>query len=87
MRQMLSGLLILHRNVFRKTWLLLTVRYLTCSAARNNDARYNARDYGIRAGRLIAAGEKRQREAIIFDVGMSALYKMFPSARREHEGA
>lgn len=27
------------------------------------------------AGRLIAAGEKRQRVAIIFDVGMSTLYK------------
>lgn len=39
------------------------------------------------AGRLIAAGEKRQRVAIIFDVGMSTLYKKFPSARREHEGA
>lgn len=39
------------------------------------------------AGRLIDAGEKRQRVAIIFDVGMSTLYKKFPSARREHEGA
>ncbi|MBA7913184.1 recombinase family protein [Enterobacter roggenkampii] len=38
-------------------------------------------------GRLIAAGEKRQRVAIIFDVGMSTLYKKFPSTRREHEGA
>lgn len=39
------------------------------------------------AGRLIAAGEKRQRVAIIFDVGISTLYKKFPSTRREHEGA
>jgi DNA invertase Pin-like site-specific DNA recombinase len=38
------------------------------------------------AGRLVAAGEKRQRVAIILDVGMSTLYKKFPSARREHEG-
>ncbi len=38
------------------------------------------------AGRLIAAGEKRQQVAIIFDVGISTLYKKFPSRRREHEG-
>lgn len=30
------------------------------------------------AGRLIAAGETRQRVAIIFDVGVSTLYRMFP---------
>lgn len=30
------------------------------------------------AGRLIAAGESRQRVAIIFDVGISTLYKKFP---------
>ncbi|MBJ3797025.1 helix-turn-helix domain-containing protein [Enterobacter asburiae] len=39
------------------------------------------------AGRLIAAGQKRRWVAIILDVGMSTLYKKFPSARREHEGA
>lgn len=32
------------------------------------------------AGRLIAAGEKRQRVAIIFDVGVSTLYKKFPAS-------
>ncbi|KFB92723.1 phage DNA invertase [Trabulsiella guamensis ATCC 49490] len=31
------------------------------------------------AGRLIAAGESRQRVAIIYDVGMSTLYKKFPA--------
>lgn len=31
------------------------------------------------AGRLIAAGETRQRVAIIFDVGISTLYKKFPA--------
>ncbi|KNC89877.1 recombinase family protein [Trabulsiella odontotermitis] len=31
------------------------------------------------AGRLIAAGESRQRVAIIYDVGVSTLYKKFPS--------
>ncbi|HGY1778269.1 TPA: recombinase family protein [Citrobacter amalonaticus] len=35
------------------------------------------------AGRLLAAGEKRQQVAIIFDVGISTLYKKFPSGRRE----
>ena len=30
-------------------------------------------------GRLIAAGETRQRVAIIFDVGISTLYKKFPA--------
>lgn len=30
-------------------------------------------------GRLIAAGESRQRVAIIFDVGISTLYKKFPA--------
>ncbi|KFB98807.1 phage DNA invertase [Trabulsiella guamensis ATCC 49490] len=32
------------------------------------------------AGRLIAAGESRQRVAIIYDVGMSTLYKKFPAS-------
>ena len=32
----------------------------------------------VQAGRLIAAGESRQRIAIIYDVGVSTLYKMFP---------
>lgn len=31
------------------------------------------------AGRLIAAGESRQRVAMIFDVGISTLYKKFPA--------
>lgn len=31
------------------------------------------------AGRLIAAGETRKRVAIIFDVGLSTLYKKYPS--------
>ncbi|ATI62774.1 recombinase family protein [Edwardsiella tarda] len=31
------------------------------------------------AGRLIAAGESRQRVAIIYDVGLSTLYKKFPA--------
>ncbi|EPH3362662.1 recombinase family protein [Citrobacter freundii] len=31
------------------------------------------------AGRLIAAGESRKRVAIIYDVGVSTLYKKFPS--------
>ncbi|EFH1548876.1 recombinase family protein [Escherichia coli] len=31
------------------------------------------------AGRLIAAGETRQRVALIYDVGMSTLYKKFPA--------
>lgn len=31
------------------------------------------------AGRLIAAGEPRKRVAIIYDVGVSTLYKKFPS--------
>ena len=31
------------------------------------------------AGRLIAAGEPRRRVAIIYDVGMSTLYKKFPA--------
>ncbi|MEW5561388.1 recombinase family protein [Enterobacter asburiae] len=31
------------------------------------------------AGRLIAAGETRQRVAIIYDVGVSTLYKKFPA--------
>lgn len=34
------------------------------------------------AGRLIAAGETRQRVAIIYDVGISTLYKKFPAGYR-----
>lgn len=30
-------------------------------------------------GRLIAAGESRKRVALIFDVGISTLYKKFPA--------
>lgn len=33
------------------------------------------------AGRLIAAGESRQRVALIYDVGISTLYKKFPATR------
>ncbi|HDN6633389.1 TPA: recombinase family protein, partial [Salmonella enterica subsp. enterica serovar Agona] len=32
------------------------------------------------AGRLLAAGESRQRVALIFDIGLSTLYKKFPSS-------
>ncbi|MEP8646713.1 recombinase family protein [Enterobacter kobei] len=32
------------------------------------------------AGRLLEAGESRQRVALIFDVGMSTLYRKFPAA-------
>lgn len=32
------------------------------------------------AGRLIAAGETRQRVALIYDVGISTLYKRFPAS-------
>jgi DNA invertase Pin-like site-specific DNA recombinase len=35
------------------------------------------------AGRLIAAGESRKRVAIIYDVGISTLYKRFPALRCE----
>ncbi|WP_435947706.1 recombinase family protein [Dryocola sp. BD586] len=34
------------------------------------------------AGRLIAAGESRQRVALIFDVGISTLYRKFPACNR-----
>ncbi|EMQ9335359.1 TPA: recombinase family protein [Escherichia coli] len=33
------------------------------------------------AGRLVAAGESRQRVALIYDVGISTLYKKFPATR------
>ena len=36
-------------------------------------------DEWTQAGRLIAAGESRQRVALIFDVGISTLYKKFPA--------
>lgn len=36
-------------------------------------------DEWAQAGRLIAAGEPRQRVAMIFDVGISTLYKKFPA--------
>ncbi|MDU1181658.1 MAG: recombinase family protein [Citrobacter sp.] len=36
-------------------------------------------DQWAQAGGLIAAGETRQRVAIIFDVGISTLYKKFPA--------
>lgn len=31
-------------------------------------------------GRLLAAGESRQRVALIFDIGLSTLYKKFPAS-------
>lgn len=34
------------------------------------------------AGRLLAAGETRQRVALLFDVGISTLYKKFPANPR-----
>lgn len=34
------------------------------------------------AGRLIEAGETRQRVALIFDVGISTLYRKFPAAAK-----
>lgn len=37
------------------------------------------KDQWKQAGRLIAAGETRKRVAIIFDVGLSTLYKKYPS--------
>ncbi|EAQ0027920.1 helix-turn-helix domain-containing protein [Salmonella enterica] len=33
---------------------------------------------GAQAGRLIASGVPRQKVAIIYDVGISTLYKRFP---------
>ncbi|EJS3713870.1 helix-turn-helix domain-containing protein [Salmonella enterica] len=33
---------------------------------------------GEKAGRLIASGVPRQKVAIIYDVGVSTLYKKFP---------
>lgn len=33
------------------------------------------------AGRLIAAGQSRQQVAIIYDVGLSTLYKKFPVSK------
>ena len=38
------------------------------------------------AGRLIAAGESRRRVAIIYDVGISTLYKNFPATRDKNSG-
>ncbi|WP_049849370.1 recombinase family protein [Trabulsiella odontotermitis] len=35
------------------------------------------------AGRLLAAGESRQRVAIIYDVGISTLYKKFPATKEQ----
>lgn len=39
------------------------------------------------AGRLLAAGESRQQVALIYDVGISTLYKKFPVTKREDSGA
>ncbi|EFC1550739.1 hypothetical protein FAD55_10050 [Escherichia coli] len=33
-------------------------------------------------GQLIAAGESRQKVAILYDVGVSTLYKKFPAVER-----
>ncbi|GJL33263.1 DNA-invertase [Enterobacter hormaechei] len=37
-------------------------------------------DQWAQMGRLIAAGESRQRVALIFDVGISTLYRKFPAS-------
>ncbi|HCQ4461109.1 TPA: recombinase family protein [Escherichia coli] len=37
------------------------------------------------AGRLLAAGESRQRVALIFDIGLSTLYKKFPSSATKNK--
>lgn len=34
------------------------------------------------AGRLIKAGESRKRVALIYDVGLSTLYKKFPASTK-----
>lgn len=39
------------------------------------------------AGRLLAAGESRQQVALIYDVGISTLYKKFPVTKRKNSGA
>ncbi|EOM2482218.1 recombinase family protein, partial [Escherichia coli O157:H7] len=36
-------------------------------------------------GRLLAAGESRQRVALIFDIGLSTLYKKFPSSATKNK--
>ncbi|EAP0827803.1 helix-turn-helix domain-containing protein [Salmonella enterica subsp. enterica serovar Sandiego] len=37
---------------------------------------------GEKAGRLIGAGVPRQQVAIIYDVGLSTLYRKFPAGYR-----
>lgn len=54
-------------------------------AAAREDGRIGGRrpkltaEEWAQAGRLIAAGESRKRVAIIYDVGVSTLYKKFPA--------
>ncbi|MEX3022167.1 helix-turn-helix domain-containing protein [Kluyvera sp. STS39-E] len=43
-------------------------------------------DQWAQAGRLIAAGETRQRVALLFDVGISTLYKKFPATVKVETG-
>lgn len=43
-------------------------------------------DQWAQAGRLIAAGETRQRVALLFDVGLSTLYKKFPATVKVEVG-
>ncbi|CTX31917.1 TPA: recombinase family protein [Escherichia coli] len=56
-------------------------------AAAREDGRIGGRrpkltaEEWAQAGRLIAAGESRKRVAIIYDVGVSTLYKKFPARR------
>ncbi len=56
-------------------------------AAAREDGRIGGRrpkltaEEWAQAGRLIAAGESRKRVAIIYDVGVSTLYKKFPAQR------
>ncbi|EAA7607506.1 helix-turn-helix domain-containing protein [Salmonella enterica subsp. enterica] len=40
------------------------------------------KDKGAQAGRLIGAGVPRQQVAIIYDVGLSTLYRKFPASKR-----
>jgi hypothetical protein len=64
-------------------------RRFGCSSRRRKDRREATKTDKAAmgtGGKTVAAGEKRQRVAIILDVGMSTLYKKFPSARRNMKG-
>jgi DNA invertase Pin-like site-specific DNA recombinase len=54
---------------------------ISSCASKRADRRSQAKltdEQWAQAGRLIAAGESRQRVAIIYDVGVSTLYRKFP---------